>query len=255
VSSFDFHILRFASLASTNTVAAEQARRGASEGVVVVADEQTSGRGRHGRVWASPAGAGLYASIVLRPRFAASDYPLLTFAAALAVKDAVRQVAQLETDIKWSNDVLARERKLCGILAEAIETPAGAAVIIGIGINLRRESHAMLPSEVGLRATSIEAETGVAPHRESLLRALLDRLRSRYDALHLANGKAELLRDYSLNSSFVTGKHVRVEAGGQIFEGTTRGLAADGALRVELSDGEIKIIHAGDINVVRAAAT
>lgn len=253
--SLDFHILRFDSLPSTNTAAAEQARRGAGEGLTVVAGAQTAGRGRHGRVWASPAGAGLYASVVLRPRFAAADHPLLTFVAALAIKVVVRQVAGLETDIKWSNDVLASERKLCGILAESIETPAGTAIILGMGINLHRESHATLPKEIAARATSIEAETGVAPDPEILLRALLGNLRSRYLALHLANGKSELLRDYAANSSFVTGKEVRVEAGVEVFEGTTRGLAADGALRVELPHGEIRIIHAGDINIVRAATS
>jgi len=249
LANLNFHILRYDSVPSTNTEAVEQAKRGAPEGTCVVASEQTAGRGRHGRVWASPKCAGLYFSLVLRPRIAPAEFPLLTFVAALAVQGALREESNLITDIKWSNDVLVGERKLCGILAERIETIAGACVILGVGVNLRRESY---PPEVAARATSIETETSAIPDAESLLRTLLEHVRRRYIALHDERGAALLLADYTANSSYATGKHVRVESGGEAFDGTTRGLAADGALRVELPDGEIRIVHAGDVTVVRA---
>lgn len=248
---FDFYILRFASLPSTNTEAASQARRGAAEGLTIVAAEQTSGRGRHEREWASPAGAGLYASIVLRPQFSPSRLPLVTLAAAVSIRGALEQTVDLAADIKWSNDILIRERKLCGILAEAIETPQGTAIILGFGINLLRTS---LPPDVAARATSVENEIGRKLDSDLLLRHVLDDLRRRYAGLHAPAGDAALLADYERASSYAHGKSVRVDTGAEVFTGTTRGLAPDGALRVELPHGEIRVIHAGDVAAVRAVA-
>src|SRR6266700_6166504 len=108
-------IVRFDSLASTNTEAAQRALQGAPEGLCVVAEEQTAGRGRLQRDWVSRKGAGLYFSVVLRPRFAQSAWPLLTLMAAVAVHDALLDSCSLETDIKWPNDILVNEKKICGI--------------------------------------------------------------------------------------------------------------------------------------------
>src|SRR5205085_4180147 len=118
-------ILRFDSLPSTNTEAARQASLGAPEGLCVVAREQTAGRGRQQRAWASPKDAGLYFSVVLRPQLDGRAWPLVTLAAALAVSDALAEAFALETDIKWPNDLLAGGRKLCGILAETLESARG----------------------------------------------------------------------------------------------------------------------------------
>src|SRR6201986_1895685 len=126
-TTFPPTILRFDSLPSTNTEAARQASLGAREGLCVVAREQTAGRGRRERAWVSPKDAGLYFSVVLRPRLDAREWPLVTLAAGLAVRDALFEACALETDIKWPNDLLARGRKLCGILAETVETPRGRA--------------------------------------------------------------------------------------------------------------------------------
>src|ERR1051326_276736 len=119
-------ILQFESLPSTNTEAARQAALGAPEGLCVVAREQTAGRGRQQRAWASPKDAGLYFSIVLRPKMEVGVWPLITLAAAVAARDALAEACALETDIKWPNDLLARGRKLCGIPPETSETPRGA---------------------------------------------------------------------------------------------------------------------------------
>lgn len=248
----DFHvqIFRYDSLSSTNTEAAEQARRGAAEGTVIVAREQTEGRGRHGRAWASPAGAGFYLSIILRPRFEIARFPLLTLLAALAVREALKRTVNLATDIKWSNDVLARGRKLCGILAETVETSQGISVVLGIGINLRQEA---LPPDVLMRATSVEVEACSALDEELLLRELLAAIRLRYNSLHETEGAKRLLDEFAKSSSYVKGKRVRVETGREAFEGVTCGLEPDGALRVELDGGEIRIVRAGDVSAVRAA--
>ena len=249
---FKSTILRYDSLPSTNTEAASQAARGAPEGLCVVAREQTRGRGRRERAWASPKGAGLYFSIVLRPRLPPEAWPLITLLAALAVRDALLEACALQTDIKWPNDILAATngRKLCGILAEAIETDTGRACILGIGINLSERAY---PPELQAHATSIEAATGRPADLEQVLAALVSHLARRYTQLHSpAVGRSEIIREWSANSSYAEGKRVRVHAATEIFNGTTRGLEPDGALRVETAAGEIKCVRAGDVQALRA---
>jgi BirA family biotin operon repressor/biotin-[acetyl-CoA-carboxylase] ligase len=241
-------ILRFDSLPSTNTEAARQASAGAPEGLCVVAREQTAGRGRREREWVSPKDAGLYFSIVMRPRLEASSWSLVTFAVALAARDALREACGLETDIKWPNDLLAGGRKLCGILAETCETARGRACVVGVGINL---SDAAFPPEIAARATSVEAESGAKPDREALLAALTRHLARRYESLQEPGGEAETLRAWAAGSTYAAGKRVRVALGDKSIEGTTRGLEADGALRVEIGSGEIEIVRAGDVTAVR----
>jgi BirA family biotin operon repressor/biotin-[acetyl-CoA-carboxylase] ligase len=244
-------ILRFDSLPSTNTEAQRQAAQGAPEGLCVVAREQTKGRGREGRIWISPTDAGLYFSIVLRPvRLVTRAWPLLTLMAALAVRDALWEACELETDIKWPNDILVNERKLCGILAETIETETGRAVVVGIGINLDERA---FPPELKEVATSIMSQTGRTPDREALLQSLIRSLGERYQLLQAANGEAEIIREWSRCSSYALNRHVRVALVKETFTGWTRGLEPDGALRVETEQGEIRIIRAGDVTSLRAS--
>ncbi len=228
----------------------EQARRGAKEGTTVIAREQTAGRGRLGRVWRSPPGAGLYMSLVLRPRIAyiaRADFPMLVFAAALGVHDALRAACALSTDIKYPNDLLYDGRKLCGILGETIDTPQGTAAIIGIGINLTNEAFAPdLP-----HATSLEAATGKRFDAKLIMRAVLDAFAVRYEVLHKVNGIQNTLAAWSAASSFANDKPVRITLDNEIFVGTTRGLESDGALRVETLEGHLRLVRAGDVTAVR----
>ncbi len=243
-------ILRFDSLPSTNTEAARQARAGAAEGLCVVAREQTAGRGRQQRAWASPPDAGLYLSVVLRPRLEPSAWPLVTLAAALAVRDALSETCRLDADIKWPNDLLARGRKLCGILAETVEAGgAGRACVVGIGVNL---SAGAFPPELRDRATSIEAETGAAPERDALLASLVRSLAARAARLQTPGGAEETLRAWAAASTYAEGKRVRISFDAEEFSGTTRGLEPDGALRVETPTGEIRIVRAGDVTSLRS---
>ncbi len=243
------HILRFDSLPSTNTEAQRQATQGVPEGLCVVAREQTKGRGRAGRTWVSPADAGLYFSIVLRPlSLEARAWPLLTLMAALAVRDALFEAYELETDIKWPNDIIAMERKLCGILAETVEAETGRAVIVGIGINL---NDGAFPPELKNIATSISSLTGRAPDSEQLLQALIRALERHYEILQAANGAEETIRAWSQHSSYAEGRRVRVHLDTEKFDGWTRGLEPDGALRVETFTGEIRIVRAGDVTSLR----
>ena len=241
-------ILRFDSLPSTNTEAARQAALGAPEWLCVVAREQTAGRGRRERPWVSPKDAGLYVSVVLRPSLGPRDWPLITLAAALAARDALAEACGLETDIKWPNDLLACGRKLCGILAETAEGARGRAVVLGVGVNLNERA---FPEEIHDTATSIEAQTGRAPEAERLLEALLRALAKHYDALHAPGGAQEILQEWEAHSSYASGRRVRVQLADEMFDGVTRGLAPDGALRVETDGGALRIIRAGDVTAVR----
>ena len=245
-------ILRFDSLPSTNLEAARRAIEGAAEGLCVVASEQTAGRGRLQRQWISPKGAGLYFSVVLRPRISQSSWPLITLAAALAVHDALLEAYLLNTDIKWPNDILSNNRKLCGILAETVETTKGRALVLGIGINLTSSA---FPPEVIEISTSVQLETGKYPDLEIILRHLMIAIERRYEMLQSVNGGEEILREWSVRSSYASGKRVRVANGQEVLEGTTRGLEADGALSVETDEGEIRLVRAGDVTELRALGT
>ena len=243
-------ILRFDSLPSTNTELARLASEGAEEGVSVVADEQTAGRGRLQRAWSSPKGAGLYFSILLRPTIPLDHWPLITFMAALAVGDALNEAAGVETDIKWPNDLLSGERKICGILAEAIETPSGRAVIVGIGINLTQSA---FPSELTDVATSVSQVSGREPEREAIIAALLRALSRWYSLLTEPDGREKIVAGWSSRSSYATGKLVQVSNGDEIWQGTTCGVEPDGALRLETGNGEIKRVRAGDVYSLRSS--
>lgn len=241
-------ILRFDTIDSTNLEAMRQAKAGAPEGLCIVAREQTKGRGRLDRSWQSPTDAGLYMSLVLRPHFAMNAWPLITLMAALAVYDALMKTCELRADIKWPNDLCVNDRKLCGILAETVETAQGSAAVVGIGINLSSEIVPLVQSE----ATSVESVTGRSPDAELVLNHLLNSIAEKYDLVHSAAGCEHILREWCAHSSFAMGRRVRVSLSDEAFEGTTRGLESDGALRVETADGRIRIVRAGDVTAVRS---
>jgi BirA family biotin operon repressor/biotin-[acetyl-CoA-carboxylase] ligase len=241
-------LLRFESLPSTNTELARLASEGAEEGVSIVADEQTAGRGRLQRAWSSPKGAGLYFSILLRPTFAQDFWPLITFMAALAVGDALHEAAGVQTDIKWPNDLLSGERKICGILAEAIDSPLGRSVILGIGINLTQRA---FPEELVDVATSVAEASGRQPDREIILAALLRALSRWYSLLHEPAGREKIVAAWTSRSSYAKGRLVQVSNGDEVWQGTTCGIEDDGALRLDTATGEVKLIRAGDVYSVR----
>jgi BirA family biotin operon repressor/biotin-[acetyl-CoA-carboxylase] ligase len=241
-------VLRFDSLPSTNTEAASQARLGAPEGLSILARQQTKGRGRLSRKWSSPADAGLYFSILLRPKFQMSRFPLVTLMAAIAVSEALLEACGLGTDIKWPNDIEVNEKKLCGILAETVETESGRAIVLGIGINLREGS---FPPDLHGIATSVEGATGEAPDAEQLLEYLTGAIEKWYLVLRSPNGDRRIVEAWSSRSSYAQGKRVRVSFGNENLEGITRGLELDGALRIETSAGDIRLARAGDVTSTR----
>lgn len=243
-----FTILRFDSINSTNTEAINQARQGADEGLCVVARQQTAGRGRHGRTWISAENAGLYFSMVLRPTIENRFLPLLTLMSAVAVFDVLTELYHLKPDIKWANDVHVHEKKICGILAEMAETKKGLAVVVGIGINLQSSN---LPPELVEIATSIEREIKRKPDADDLLECLTEKFDSFYQTLEGANGAEHIRREWAKRSSYFSGKSVRIKLEKETLFGTTAGIEDNGALRVKLENGDIKIIHAGEVERLR----
>lgn len=243
----NINILRYDTLGSTNTEAANQARVGAAEGVCVVADRQTAGRGRHGREWVSTEGSGLYFSIVLRPKIEMRLLPLITLMTGVAVHDTLKEFG-LKPDIKWVNDILIGEDKISGILAETVETPMGVAVIVGIGINLTSSN---FPEELATTATSIEMETGNSVTPDELAERLTHYLSYFYDILNGENGSSEIVHHWRQRSTYFSGKRVRVTLEGTTIEGTTDGLEENGALRVKTVDGSVTIVQAGDVERLR----
>ena len=241
------NVLTFDTIDSTNTEALKQARLGAEEGVCVVARQQTAGRGRHGRAWVSEKDAGLYYSIILRPRIDTQFLSLITLMSGVAVHDALAEYG-IESDIKWVNDLLVREKKICGILAETTETPAGLAVVVGIGINLKPSNFA---PEIADTATSIEDETTQKVTFEELSAALIRNLTYFYAILCGENGPAEILDEWLRRSSYFSGKRVRVVLPSETVVGTTDGLESNGALRLVTDDGSVLVIQAGDVERIR----
>jgi BirA family transcriptional regulator, biotin operon repressor / biotin---[acetyl-CoA-carboxylase] ligase len=240
----DFNILRFETLDSTNTEAAKQARQGAAEGVCVVAKEQTAGKGRQGRAWTSTKGAGVYMSLILRPRLDPAHLSLITLAAAVAVYEVLLKGFLIRPDIKWPNDILVDGKKICGILAEAVETPAGLAVILGLGINLDP------PSDNN--ATGIRGETSFRTTRDEVLGAVLNEFKTTHELLQ--RSPASIIELWSERSSYATGSTVRITLSDGTVHGVTDGLEPSGALRVKLSDGSTTVVHAGDVERLRSTA-
>jgi BirA family biotin operon repressor/biotin-[acetyl-CoA-carboxylase] ligase len=216
-------VRRFAEIDSTNRWLLDEARSGAAEGVVAVADHQSAGRGRLGRRWESDPGAALLCSVLLRPSLPPERLHLATAVVALAAAEACEQVAGVRPEVKWPNDLLVDDRKLAGVLAEA-ELPT---VVVGIGVNVRTA-----PPDAACLGADVD--------RDELLAALLDALDRRYGRWD------EVAVEYRQRCSTV-GRQVRVEpAGGEPFEGEAVGVTDEGHLVV----GD-RVVAAGDVHHLR----
>ncbi|MGN9807961.1 biotin--[acetyl-CoA-carboxylase] ligase [Micromonospora sp. BQ11] len=247
---------------STNADVAEAARAGEPEGLVVVAERQTAGRGRRGRAWQSPARAGIATSVLLRPGVAdpdrgwspapATGYGWLPLLAGVALVEAVARLAELEAGLKWPNDLLLDDAKCAGILAEAVPPtrPGEApAIVLGIGLNVTLRADELPENPTGLPATSLQLAGAAATDRDPLLRALLRGVADWYDRWRSAGGDAVAcgLRDAYLAACATVGRQVRVLLpGGDELTGTATGVDADGHLLVTTGTGEHRLT-AGDV--------
>jgi BirA family biotin operon repressor/biotin-[acetyl-CoA-carboxylase] ligase len=236
-SRFEF----FPTVGSTNDVAAQHAAAHDDEGAVFVADAQTSGRGRRGRTWFSPPGAGLYVSTILRPsRSRERDRATLltTMAAGVALVEGVTRATGLTPSLKWPNDLYVATRKLAGILAEGI----GDSVVVGYGINI---STASFPSELGDRATSLESELGRSIDRATVFAETLASLARRYDDLLSARFDA-ILDAWRALSPGAHGARVAWTTTAGERSGVTTGIDDRGALLVRCDDAVERIV-AGEL--------
>ena len=239
---FSRQVLWYAEVGSTNDVAGALADRGEADGTVVIADAQSAGRGRHGRAWASPPGAGLYMSIIMRP--SAHVVSLLTIAAGVALADGIEAATGLQPQLKWPNDVYMSGRKLAGILAEAGTSKAGVQhVVLGCGVNLMPAAY---PPDVAARATSIESELGRAVDRGLLLAECLAALNARYLELqsHSPAGVIARWRDRAVS---MFGRRVEWDVAGVARQGVAEDiddsgalLVRDGAVRARVISGEVR---------------
>ena len=240
---FARQVLWYPDVSSTNDLAATLAERGAREGSVVVAHAQSAGRGRQGKSWASPPGAGLYVSTVLRP--AEHALPLVTIAAGVAVADGIHAATGLVPDLKWPNDVFVSGRKAAGVLAEATSSAAGTYVVLGFGINV---SPAAYPPDVASRATNLEGELGRAVDRGLLLAECLCSLAVRYEDLQRGRIGA-VVEAWRSRAASTLGRRVQWNAAGGALEGVAENIDEDGALVVRTSTGLVRVT-AGEVRWV-----
>jgi BirA family biotin operon repressor/biotin-[acetyl-CoA-carboxylase] ligase len=224
------------SVGSTNDLAMSAASKGARDGMVIAANAQSSGRGRLGRSWASPPGAGLYVSAVLRPP--RETLSLITIAAGVAVADGIEAASGLRAGVKWPNDVYVSGRKLAGILAEAGSSAHGDHVVLGFGINLRP---AALPPEVATRATSIEGELGRSVDRGLVLAECLAALANRYEALQRDAGPS-IIAAWRSRAGEHLGRPVEWDADGGVRRGIAHDIDSTGALLVRVNDQIVRVI-------------
>ena len=245
-------MLTFTETGSTNAVAARLGEEGAAEGTVVLAESQAQGKGRLGRIWTSPAGANLYCSVLLRPPILPSNAPQLTFLSVVAVVRAIRCCSTLTPVIKWPNDILINGAKVAGLLNEmTAETDRVATVVLGIGVNLNM-TREQFPSDLRHPASSLFLESGIRVDRITFTRSLLEALDELYDR-YLAGGYPEI-RDEWLTNCGVIGKQVCVsDSATSERAGLAKGIDESGALLLELPDGTVERVFAGDVRLLHAS--
>jgi BirA family biotin operon repressor/biotin-[acetyl-CoA-carboxylase] ligase len=237
---------------STNRIAVEAAAAGEPEMLVIVADEQSAGRGRRDRTWVAPAGSSLLCSILFRPVLAVTERFLVPSLVALAARDAIATESGVNVALKWPNDLVAGDRKLAGLLSEVVESAHDdqpAAIVVGIGINLcwpegfPGSDPTARAALVG--ATTLEELSGLRVGRDELLESFLLALRDRRELLAETTGRRRLLEDYRATCATI-GRAVQVRAVTATYTGVAVGLDDSGRLLVE-ADGATVAVDAADV--------
>jgi BirA family biotin operon repressor/biotin-[acetyl-CoA-carboxylase] ligase len=241
----EIHI--FDELLSTNESAKRIAAEGAPEGTIVLAEKQTVGRGRMGRIWASPAGVGIWLSLVLRPPIMPSQAAQLTFVSAVVICHAVRDFTGLDAQIKWPNDIMINGKKICGILTElSAEIDQINYVVAGIGINVNHQKKDF-PLDIVDRATSLMLVSGKTYRRIELLVNIL----ANYDKVYLEyqkKGFSYILEQWrKLNCTL--GHEVKVISQDEVYYGTAIDIDKDGQLMVQTPEGDLRYVIVGDVSI------
>ena len=231
---------------STNDRAFELISENPSEGTLMIAEEQTRGRGRLGKKWHSARFEDLLFSVILKPKIESSHVSLMTMMAAVAMAESMA-VWGLEAKIKWPNDVYVNDQKISGILAEVKQNPNGIQyVILGMGINVNMNM-LRAPSEIRNTATSMAYELGKTVNRNEVLGAVLDRIEENYQLVK--SGLYEKIRDKWSDRSYLTGRWVEIVKGTQNFEGVVVGTDLRGELLLSLENGCLESFQSGDVRV------
>ena len=239
-------IHRFKTIDSTNTYAKELACQGAPHGTVVVAKQQTGGRGRMGRSFFSPPGTGLYLSMILRPHCSAQDLMHLTCVTAVASCDAIAQVTGFRPNIKWTNDLVCNGKKIGGILTElGFNGFAPGYAIIGIGINCNQSTHDF-PPELQQMATSLSAVTSKSVDIKQLEKALIDTLLKSADNMH---AKQNQFMDQYRADCITIGQDISLVTSDSIRHARAIAVENDGSLRIKLADGSEELVSSGEVSI------
>jgi BirA family transcriptional regulator, biotin operon repressor / biotin---[acetyl-CoA-carboxylase] ligase len=237
----------FKETASTNDVVEKLARDGAKEGVVVFAESQTKGRGRLGRKWHSPAGQGLYFSVLLRPKLRPIEATQLTVVAATALVRAIEATTTVRPVIKWPNDLLVDGRKIAGVLTElSAELDTIKHLILGIGLDVNQTA-GDFPSEIRSLATSLRIAGGDALSRPELATRVLRELDADY--ARIRRGKFDAVADEWESRCTTIGRNVAVRIGERLVRGCAESLDDDGALLLRTQHGRLERIIGGDVTV------
>lgn len=231
---------------STNNDAKRCMEEGGVHGTLIVAERQTAGRGRRGRLWESPEGTAIYMTIGMKPEFAPDKVSMLTLVMALSVAEAIEEQSGLEAGIKWPNDVVVNKRKVCGILTEMIlEAEYIRCVVTGVGINVNQPS---MPEEIAQTATSLFIEKGEKLSRAALIESVMRHFENNYDCFIGSLDLSELKEAYEARLANKD-QLVRVLDPKGEYEGIARGIRCTGELIVELPDGIVREVYAGEVSV------
>lgn len=231
---------------STNNLAKRLAEEGAADGTLVVAENQTAGKGRRGRGWISEKGTGIWMSLMLRPEISPASASMLTLVAALAVADGIEEVTGLNPKIKWPNDIVIEGKKVCGILTEmSAELERIHYVVIGIGINANMEE---LPEEIRETATSLCQQAGERVNRSQVVAAVMKAMETYYEDF-LKTGDLSLLLQKYQEKLANKDREVTVLAPAGNYQGICLGIDKTGELLVRRNDGTVNRVVSGEVSV------
>lgn len=236
----------FDTLDSTNTKAKQLAEEGAPHGTLVIANQQSGGKGRRGRTWESPANTGIWMTLILKPDMNPTHASMLTLVMALAVTKACNEITNAACSIKWPNDIVLNRKKICGILTEmSAEMDYINHIVIGVGINANMDE---FPDELEEKATSIKKENGEKINRAQLINKVMMHFEEEY-GLFMKNKNLSLQLDNYNNLLVNKEKEVVVIEPSNEYNGIAHGINQSGELLVEKSDGQVIQVYAGEVSV------
>ncbi len=244
-------VYHYKELASTNTTALQLAQEGETEGTLVLADTQSAGRGQGAHQWYSPPGIGLYFSIILRPELTLSAICALTLSVGIATAQTLSKLSGIEVYVKWPNDLILRDKKIGGILLEAVSKAEQVKhLVVGIGININQNIQQFPPELQGL-ATSLHAETGIIFDRSNVLEQLLIKIEETY-FLFMRQGLKVLIPQFD-QMDYLYGEEIQVSTPNGLVQGESAGIDETGALLVRLpGTTTLKRIISGSVQLTRS---